>query len=224
MSRVGGAACAGLVLAAGAGHRFGGGTEPKVLLTDGHGSTFLSRAVRTLTGAGCGPVVVVLGAHEERVRAELRRIEAADGTDIVPVVCSRWREGMGKSLRTGLNRLSDLTGDEPAPEGVVVTLADLPGQHPGLVRRLLEADVRGAGALARLTYDGKPGHPVLLGHRRWPAAAAAAHGDIGARALFDSGDAIEVDASDLSTGVDVDRPADLAGVVRHASLLEGAVG
>lgn len=222
MSRVDGASCAGLVLAAGAGSRFAGGTEAKVLLADSHGSTLLARAVRALTEAGCDPVVVVLGAHEQPVRAELHRI-AEEGLPTVPVVCDRWAAGMGESLRAGLAWLLTARADDVTSEAVAITLADLPGQHAGLVRRLLEADGRGVEALARLTYDGRPGHPVLLGRRRWAAARSVAHGDTGAKALFDSDDALEVDASDLSTGVDIDRPADLSGAVRHPGRLTGAI-
>ncbi|MGA9691408.1 MAG: NTP transferase domain-containing protein, partial [Pseudonocardiaceae bacterium] len=52
---------AGLLLAAGAGRRYG---MPKALVD---GGAWLRRAVTTLTDGGCDPVLVVVGAQADRV-------------------------------------------------------------------------------------------------------------------------------------------------------------
>ena len=49
----------------------------------------------------------------------------------------------------------------------MVTLVDLPDVTAPVVRRLLERPVT-EDVLARATYDGKPGHPVVLGRAHWP--------------------------------------------------------
>ncbi|MBW3603103.1 MAG: NTP transferase domain-containing protein, partial [Actinobacteria bacterium] len=55
---------AGILLAAGGGQRFGG---PKALAVF-RGEPLADRGVRLLAAAGCGPVLVVLGAHAGLVR------------------------------------------------------------------------------------------------------------------------------------------------------------
>ena len=55
----------GLLLAAGAGRRFGG---PKALVQDGQGP-WLHRAVRALLDGGCVDVLVVTGAAAQEVEA-----------------------------------------------------------------------------------------------------------------------------------------------------------
>ncbi|EME58397.1 nucleotidyltransferase family protein [Amycolatopsis decaplanina] len=183
---------AGLLLAAGAGRRFGG---PKALAVV-HGEPFVVRALRVLTDAGCTPVRVVLGASAPQVRALLPDSAAA-------VVAEDWESGMGASLRAGLSALT-----ETDAEAAVVHLVDLPGVGAGVVRRVA------AGAdeniVARAAYEGIPGHPVVLGRRWWLDIMAGASGDKGARDwLKGRQDLRLVECGDLGTGHDVDRREDL---------------
>ena len=172
----------GLLLAAGAGRRYGG---PKALV-DG----WLDHALTALAEGGCAERTVVLGAEAERVRA---LVPAGVGV----VVADDWAEGMGASLRAGLSALAD-------SDAVLVTLVDLPDVGADVVRRLVAGaeDVR---ALARATYDGRPGHPVLFGRDHLAGAAASAHGDTGAREYLAAHEAALVECGDLATGYDVDR-------------------
>ena len=61
-------------------------------------------------------------------------------------------------------------------------------------------------ALIRTTYDGRPGHPVLLGREHWAGVRAAAVGDRGARDYLAHHALVEVECGDLATGRDVDEP------------------
>ncbi len=180
----------GLLLAAGAGRRMG---TPKALVTDDSGS-WLLRGVANLTEGGCGRVTVVLGAETEQSRALL----ATGGTAVRVVVAEDWDEGMGASLRAGLRSLADSPDD-----GVVVLLVDLPDLVPAVVARVVAA-ASGPAALARASYDGKPGHPVLLGRDHWLGVAESAVGDQGARAYLAARDVVPVECSDLASGLDVD--------------------
>lgn len=180
----------GLLLAAGAGRRMG---TPKALVTDEAGS-WLMRAVTTLRAGGCEDVTVVLGARADEA-AEL----LAD-QDVGIVVADDWDEGMGASLRAGLRFVVDSETD-----GVLVSLVDLPDLVPDVVRRVLAAG-DGTAALARATYDGKPGHPVLLGRDHWSGVIDTAVGDQGARAYLAAHDVVLVECSDLATGLDIDTP------------------
>jgi CTP:molybdopterin cytidylyltransferase MocA len=177
------ASVAGLVLAAGEGRRFGGPKAPVVI----DGERLVDRAVRVLRAGGCDPIYVVLGAW------------VGDVPGAVTVTNPDWAEGMGSSLRAGLEAV------EGAPvEAVVVTLVDLPGLTGEAVRRLVDVD----SDLAAATYGGERGHPVRFGRRHWLEVAGSARGDAGARSyLSERADEIAlVEVGDVATGEDLDEP------------------
>lgn len=182
----------GLLLAAGAGRRMGG---PKALLRDDTGTAFVSRAVDVLRSGGCDGVTVVIGAAAE----EVRRLLA--GADVAVVVAEDWAAGMGASLRSGLADPSLAAAD-----AVVVSLVDLPDVGAEVLRRLLHDVPPTPGALARAAYDGKVGHPVLIGRDHWAGVTGTAEGDRGAREYLRRHPPVLVECGDLATGRDVDTP------------------
>lgn len=199
---------AGLVLAAGAGRRFG---SPKALVAFA-GTLLVDRAVDTLRAAGCDPVVVVLGAGAAEVVAASTRLD-----DTVVVVNDGWADGMGGSLRCGLAALDGLGA--PA---AVITLVDQPGVTAPLVRRLVETwlgRVREDGVAAVVaTYAGRPRNPVLLVRSVWPEVSLRAHGDKGAREwLRAHPDAVvEVACDDLGSDADIDTLDDLTHLLEDS--------
>ena len=177
----------GLLLAAGAGRRFGG---PKALARDPDGTSWLLRSVQALRP--CAEIVVVLGAEADRVAALLPM-------SVSRIRCDDWAEGMGASLRAGLTAL------EPTAHDVaLVSLVDLPDVDAAVVARLAAA-ATGPDVLARASYDGEPGHPVLLGRDHWRGVVASATGDRGARDYLAAHEVALVECGDLATGADVDR-------------------
>ena len=170
--------------------------RPKALV-ELDGEPLVVRARRTLAEGGAAPIVVVLGARADEVRAVLpagvRAVEAPD-----------WADGMGASLRAGLAALDDCGVD-----AAVVHLVDLPGVPAAAVARL--AAVAGRDVLARAAYGGRSGHPVLLGRAHWPGVRKAAVGDAGARGyLAGRQDVVLVECGDLADPDDVDTPEQLA--------------
>jgi CTP:molybdopterin cytidylyltransferase MocA len=182
---------AGLLLAAGAGHRMG---TPKALIRDPSGTPWVVRSSRLLVAAGCSPVVVVIGASAEQVAADL----SSEPVDLVEA--TDWQEGMGASLTAGLKALHDV-------EAVVVVPVDVPGLTADVLRRVSAHVDR--TALARAVYHGAPGHPVVLGRDHWDGVIASAVGDQGARAYLKKHPPVEVECGDLADGADVDTVADL---------------
>jgi CTP:molybdopterin cytidylyltransferase MocA len=178
----------GLVLAAGAGTRFGG---PKALARTPDGEPWIARAVSTLLQGGCDAVLVVLGAAAEEA-ASLVPPEAST------VVAERWRDGMGASLSAGIAAL-------PEADSVLVSLVDLPELPVGVVERVLGAGL-GRDVLARAVYGGRPGHPVLVGRDHWSGLRDTLRGDEGGRQYLEEHGAAHVECGDLFTGSDVDRP------------------
>jgi len=177
---------AGLVLAAGAGTRMG---MPKALVEDESGP-WLRRAVSVLEAGGCDQVTVVLGASADRAAALIPGVPT--------VVAEHWAEGMGASLREGLGALADTRAT-----AVLVTLVDLPDLTADVVGRMLAADVT-SGSLRRASYDGRPGHPVLIGRNHLDGVIAVATGDRGARDYLAAHPHELVECGDLATGLDVD--------------------
>jgi len=175
----------GLLLAAGAGARMG---TPKALVHDLDGTSWLRRAVQALTRGGCEQVYVVLGAAAAEAQPLL------DGLSTEVVVATDWVEGMGASLRAGLAAVG-------GGGAVLVSLVDLPDVGPDVVARVMAAE----SGLARAAYEGRPGHPVLIGAGHREPLMATLHGDVGARSYLAAHDVTLVECGDLATGVDVDR-------------------
>lgn len=192
---------AAIVLAAGAGRRFGGGK----LLAPWRGAPLVQGALRAALATPSDPVVVVTGTDASTVgevcreaarrlggKGRLRLVHAADHA-----------EGMGASLRTGVAALP------PDTRGVFVFLGDMPDIPPAICSRLAAAVDAGAPAAAPIN-GGRRGHPVLFSAGLLPDLALAT-GDAGAREVLSRlGDRLALVACD-SPGVlfDVDRPEDL---------------
>ncbi len=168
---------------------------PKALLRDDTGTPFVSRAAALLRDGGCDDVTVVVGAESDAVTALV-----AD-QDVRVVTAAGWDEGMGASLRAGLTAALD--GDAAC---ALVTLVDLPDVGAGVVRRVLERLGHDEGTLGRASYDGVPGHPVLLGRAHWEGVVTSAQGDRGARDYLSLHRPVLVECGDLATGRDVDTP------------------
>ena len=111
---------AGLVLAGGAGTRFG---QPKQL-AELDGRPLLEHSIRAMTAASVDRVVVVLGAGADQV---LARVDP-HGSEFR--VCDRWDEGQSASLACGLAAVADC-------EAVVITLGDQPRMSPEAIRRVI---------------------------------------------------------------------------------------
>jgi nicotine blue oxidoreductase len=183
---------AGLLLAAGAGTRYG---MPKALAVH-DGEHLAARGVRVLRAGGLTRVAVVLGAAADEVvgSVDLRGAEVVGNPE--------WATGMGSSLRAGLAALSGV-------DAVLVLLVDTPGITPAAVARI--AGHASASALVAATYHGEQGHPVLLGRDHFAGAAELATGDRGARAYLRAHAAglRLVPCDDIADGSDVDTRPDV---------------
>jgi len=183
-------AAAGLILAAGAGTRFGEQTKQ---LADLRGRPLLQHAVDAMNAA-LGRVVVVLGHDADAIRA------AVDFGRAEVVLCEDWAQGQGFSLRAGVAALTDA-------DVVAITLGDQPFITPQVIAGALE-QLEGHDAV-RAVYDGRPGHPVVLGRRVLDAVPELA-GDAGARELLARFRVRSWEAGHLASATDIDTPEELA--------------
>ena len=190
---------AGIVLAAGAGRRFGG---PKALVRLG-GQTLLERAVGVLRDGGCAPVIAVLGCPLGGALPELHDVQISWNTG--------WVEGIGASLRHGL----EVVAAHSEIAAAVVVLVDQPNLSPVAVQRVITAH-RGGALLAVASYAGHRGHPVMLDRTIWSGVGRLAVGEQGARAFMQAHPdmATEVACDDAGAPDDIDEPSDLARAER----------
>ncbi|GGC63071.1 nucleotidyltransferase family protein [Hoyosella rhizosphaerae] len=176
----------GVLLAAGAGRRFGG---PKILAHDG---AWLTHAAASLHLGGCSRVFVTTGAARPPM----------------PIGCDelwvpQWREGVSASVRAAIHSVSAATSENGEPDILVLHTIDTPDIGAEVIRRVVNA-VSGKSSLARAVFDGIPGHPVAIGRAHFAGLLATVHGDAGARHYLHQHHTMHVECGDLATGADVD--------------------
>jgi molybdenum cofactor cytidylyltransferase len=184
-----------VLLAAGDSSRLG---TPKQLLVF-QGRTLLRRAAEEAVAAGCHPVVIVLGAHADRLTREVVDLPVLVAHNVA------WRAGMGASIRTGVEAL---TQAGLAVDGVVIAVCDQPFCDASVIRRLLEGHTRGKQRIVAASYAGVYGVPALFDATLVPELLAL-DGQEGARRVIESHRetilAVPFDAG----AVDIDTPEDL---------------
>jgi molybdenum cofactor cytidylyltransferase len=121
--------------------------SPKALLTY-RGETFLDRLIGRFA-ARCSPVIVVLGAAADEIRASTRRPATF-------VYNERYRFGQTTSMQCGLRAIPQ------GAEGVLFTLVDHPAVEASTIDRLV-ADLGSSYSTPRLRVprcQGRRGHPI----------------------------------------------------------------
>lgn len=187
---------AAIVLAAGAGVRFGGGK----LLAPFGGRPLIAGALASALAAPVISVVVAIREDPE-LEAAILALDLTDATRLVRVENSA--EGMGASLAAAARALpADL-------DGVFVFLGDMPRVGAEVATTLIRA-LGGRDGVVAPRHAGRRGHPVLFGGD-WLPALRDLGGDVGAQALIRQAGArfISVETDDPGVLFDVDRPEDL---------------
>lgn len=188
-----------ILLAAGAGARFGGGK----LRALWRGRSLIERALEIATQPPVRCAVVVTGADPE-VGDIARAFARQTGVSLRVVQCPEHAEGMGASLRCGI---ANLPSDG---EAFAVFLGDMPAAPRTIVSRLIDQLSPDALAAAPC-FEGRRGHPVLFRSALAPRLVEA-RGDAGARAVLAGLDdrLVLVETGDHGVVFDVDLPSHLA--------------
>ena len=181
----------GILLAAGAGVRFGGG---KLLATLDDGSQVGVRACTTLASV-LDDVIAVVRPGDEALAATLT------GAGARVSVCEASIDGMGASVAHGIS-VADRC------DAVVVALGDMPWVSASTITAITAALDEGSSVVVP-RYRGRRGNPVGFGHQQFAALKQLA-GDRGARDLIDAAPTVcWIDVDDPAIVRDVDTPDDL---------------
>src|SRR5215213_7432008 len=183
-----------IVLAAGAGSRFGGGK----LLAEYRGRPLIEATLLGLREAPVDETIVVVGDDAEGLRG------LCESYGVRLVENPEWAEGMATSVKKGLAACS------PDADAAVVVLGDQPLVGAGAVERLVEA-YEGGAAVAVATYGGERRNPALFTRRMWPMLEEELSGDEGARGFMRRHPEMvaEVPCDDVADPTDVDTVEDL---------------
>jgi molybdenum cofactor cytidylyltransferase len=182
-----------ILLAAGAGSRFGG---DKLLHPLPDGVAIGAHAARNLIAAGLSVVAVVKPG--DFPLADLLEQEGCFVT-----VCADYARGMGASLAHGV-------GQRRGAGGWVVALADMPSIKSATIANIARELVAGRELVAP-SYKGQRGHPVGLGKHFGPQLLGL-RSDAGARDIIAAhkDEMVLIECDDPGVLQDIDRREDLA--------------
>jgi len=184
---------AGILLAAGAGTRFGG---RKLLYPLPSGIPIGVAALRTLQSA-LPQVICVVRPGDDELHQVLTRERAH------VIECGQAAHGMGHSLAAGV-------AAQPGASGWVIALGDMPHIRADTIRAVAKALEQGAEIVVPV-FAGERGHPVGFGPR-FRGDLLALSGDAGARAILraHAPEVRELAVDDPGVVQDVDTEADAA--------------
>ena len=189
----------GLILAAGESRRMG---SPKALL-EFQGETFLDRLIGLFTRR-CSPVIAVLGARQETVRAGLRRAGEA-----LLVENRNFHLGQLASMQCGLRAVPADAG------GVLFTLVDHPAVAPESVAALLDSGAQEPLRIPR--WNGRRGHPIWISQSLVPEFLALPAGTSAREVVTRHASEIAyIDVEDPGILTDVDDPAAYATLLAES--------
>ncbi len=185
----------GIILAAGESRRMG---YPKPLLDIG-GRTFIEQIAETML-AVVPRLVIVIGAHRDRVRAAIprdARIAIAENPD--------YSRGQLSSLKVGLGAL------QPDSAGAIVHLGDHPMVRVETFRAIVDSYNRTGKPIVVARHGGRRGHPVIFDRALFAEILSAPEKE-GARYVVnaDASRVAYVDLDDPGINLDLDTPSDLA--------------
>jgi molybdenum cofactor cytidylyltransferase len=190
---------AGVILAAGAGQRFGGLKQ----LAPWQGRPLVQHVAATaLASSVLDRVVLVLGCGADTIVPAVRPL----GDRLQIVHNDAWAAGQSTSLHAGLRAIQH---DGRAVSAVLFLLGDQPDVTRAVLDELVAAYRRTRADLVVPYYQGQRGNPVLFDCRTF-AALLALHGDAGGRVLLNDPTWSQVVvAFDQPPLADIDTPADL---------------
>jgi CTP:molybdopterin cytidylyltransferase MocA len=199
-----------VVLAAGAGSRFGGGKLGAEL----DGRPIVRHVIDAAVAAGLDPIAIVVPPGP-----------GLGGIDLAPAVATvnpTPEDGLSGSVRLGLRALDDDASHMPG--AAVILPGDQPRVRPEVIRALVEAATSDpdAGFVIPVYADDRAPNPVLACRRVWRLADELA-GDHGFGPLLAAHPELVRRVPVAGSNPDVDTPEDLERLRRPATANDDAV-
>lgn len=172
--------------------------RPKQLVQR-RGRSLVRNAAAAALGAGCDPVVVVLGAYAEEVAAEVEELS------VQPIVNADWSAGIASSIREGVRVVRE---EATGVSAVTLLACDQSQLEAEILERLADAFDGRPGSRVASGYAGTCGIPALF-ERSLFERLERLEGDQGAKSLLlDEPDLLRIVPWPEGV-VDLDLPGDL---------------
>ncbi len=184
-----------VILAAGGSSRLG---RPKQLLNF-RDETLIARAVRAAAEAQCTPVVVVAGDASDAIRDEVRAMPA------VVIENPNWRQGLGTSIRAGVQYLADST------DAVLLLTCDQPLVDAAVIAALIRTREETGKPIIASSYANTLGVPALFDRSCFPALLSLPD-ESGAKYLIAARPDDVTSVLFQDGAIDIDTPEDFANV------------
>lgn len=183
-----------IILAAGASTRMG--TPKQLLLRDDR--PLIRYVAQTAIATLCQPILVVLGSNIDKVRPTLQSLP------IEIIENQNWQEGMGASIRVGLQ---ELVTRSPEIEGAIFTVCDQPWLTTEAIDNLIQGYQKTGKAIAASYYDSVMGVPALFHCSIFPELLAL-QGKMGAKKVIDRDSHRVAKIAFPQGAIDLDTPQD----------------
>jgi molybdenum cofactor cytidylyltransferase len=195
--------CAVVIIAAGESKRLG---SPKQLLLLDKDS-MLNRLIKMVQKAVDFPIYLVLGANAEKIKAQLPNVS------LKIVENTEWQEGMGSSIRIGVQAVIDSANKH---DGVLMLVCDQPHLSETTIKDLISLQANKKSAITASFYANIAGTPALF-HQSVFSDLLALKGDQGAKRIIQERDQ-ELAKLQFEMGVlDIDTPEDYQQLLKQGS-------
>jgi len=190
-----------IILAAGPSSRMRQ-SKQQLLIDD---KSLLIKAVETALQSNVKNVVVVLGSQEESHK------EALKGLAIETIFNSRWKTGMGSSLKAGLNYI---ISNIPKTDAVIVMVCDQPLLKPQHLKLIIERYRETNALIVASGYSNTSGVPALFNHQLFDEVLKLGD-DQGAKKIIHQHPAEVIDFPEGA--IDLDTPEDYQRFIQQHS-------
>ena len=174
------------------------GRAKALLQLPGSGRTFVAQIADTLISGGVDAAFVVGRPDDEALRSEVDKLAPL----VRYVENPRHASGQLSSVLAALDVV-----DQPAARGLLIVPVDMPLIRATTIATLLEAFNTSSRSIARVTYRGRHGHPVIFGRGAFEMLRVADPAQ-GARAVVRALPVHDVEVDDDGVVRDIDTPAD----------------
>ena len=189
-----------IILAAGSSSRLG---KAKQLLPF-NGKSLLQHTLETAVQTNRGPVFCVLGANAKIIRDTLSMLP------VTLLMNESWEEGMGASIRCGIQGLLELY---PDINGAILLVSDQPFISSPVINQLITTYENSGKEIVASYYRDTVGVPVLFSNRLFPELLKLEGPEGAKKILFTNKDRLAT-VNFPKGDVDIDTAADYDQLIR----------